>query len=189
MAALFVGFTIYHFNRSTELVRFVFSTNSDSWAALLVNQTIGLWFIIKYHLEPTNVVADALSRLSPPSFSSLSMPYFHIIDQLKEENSTDSELVALHDKLRDNPGSMPEYSICDVCFTKVHSWFSLVLLPCILKYYGSSMIQQWRAILVWHALYIVWRLVFISLQCVRMCKLTSVIVMCVNSWNHPTWAR
>ena len=111
--ALFAGFTITILTDQQSLQglcsQLIQTLEQHYWLTKL----LGYDFIIKYRPEPSNAVVDALSRLSLPSCSSLSMPYFQIIDQLKEENSTDSELVALHDKLRDNPSSLPEYSIRD----------------------------------------------------------------------------
>lgn len=83
-----------------------------------VSKLVGFEYEIIYRPGKTNAVADALSRrvdspmlhtLHDAMCEGISAPQFSIWDDLKEANTRDPYLVALHQKLASQPESMANY--------------------------------------------------------------------------------
>lgn len=90
--------------------------NSDVGAAVLLGQTSGYEYTIKYKSGSLNIVADALSRIEHLADSSMfiiSVLQFEFMDQLQQHLQASSMFQDKWSVISSNPAAYPDYKLQD----------------------------------------------------------------------------
>ncbi|GAU40457.1 hypothetical protein TSUD_141370 [Trifolium subterraneum] len=92
------------------------ASNSNARTTILFGQIVGYHYEIQYKPGATNIAADALSRVSSNTHSSmlqLTVPQFLFLEELKQELLLDPLFLDLRNRCLSDPTSLPEFQVVD----------------------------------------------------------------------------